>query len=665
MAVVKMNKITILGLKKERSSLLESLMKFGVVDLKEEKPDENLDGIYNSADNNEVAEIDAVISDFERAISILDSYVPKKQSLFSARKIISESDYLNTIKQREDILSCVNKINDLEDEITKIKSEENRLKNLALSLDPWINIDIPLNVSETKYTFCLMGTIPATRNYQDFLTDLSQKCPESVVLKGETGSEHHYIAIIAHKSIKEEVAALLRNWGFNRITFNELSGSAREGKEIIEDNLLELAEKRQRNLESIRKLAEKREEIEIVSDGYRMEKARIEAKSKLLSTRSVFVLKGWLPKDHSGKVTDYISKNYFCAVNIEEPAEDEEFPVLLENGPVVESISPVINMYGLPSSREIDPSAITMPFYIFFFGLMLGDGGYGIIIALITAFILKKFRLEDSTRRFIKLLFYCGLATIFAGFLYGSWFGIASLSGTALLISPLDEPELMMSYSILFGIIHMYAGMFMQAINLIRRKQYLDAVFDVLFVYIMNTGFVLLLLPYAPGLSIPGDSSIVQAGKYVFITGVILILLTQGRKSKNIIGKIFGGIPKLYDIIGFFGDCLSYIRILALGLASAIIGDIVNTLSFSFGGMFLIKFIFAALILVVGHIINFALNALGAFVHSCRLQFLEFFGKFLEGGGEPFIPFKAKTKYIIVKHEISKLLDTGAKSRIA
>ena len=205
----------------------------------------------------------------------------------------------------------------------------------------------------------------------------------------------------------------------------------------------------------------------------------------------------------------------------------------------------------------------------------------------------------------------------------------------------------------------------MQALNLIRRKQYLDAVFDVLFVYIMNTGFVLLLLPYAPGLSIPGDSSIVQAGKYVFITGVILILLTQGRKSKNIIGKIFGGIPKLYDIIGFFGDCLSYIRILALGLASAIIGDIVNTLSFSFGGMFLIKFIFAALILVVGHIINFALNALGAFVHSCRLQFLEFFGKFLEGGGEPFIPFKAKTKYIIVKHEISKLLDTGAKSRIA
>jgi len=665
-AVVKMNKITILGLKKERSSLLETLMKFGVVEIKEEKPDESLkEGIYNPEVNDDIAEIDSHIADFERAIGILDSYVPKKLPAFSKRKVISESDYLKIIKCREEILDYVKKINSLDDENTKIKSEENRLRNLALSLDPWIDIDIPLNVSETHFTYCWTGTIPASYDYVSFLSSLYQQCPETVVLKGKSSKEHHYIAVIAHKSIGEEVLAFLRNWGFNRISFKEINGTAREGKELIGKDLTELASRRQKNTEAIRELAARRDEIEIVSDGYRMERSRIEAKGKLLSTRSVFMLKGWLPAEYSDKVCKYINEHYFCAVSIEEPAEDEEFPVLLKNGPIVESISPVITMYGMPSSREIDPSAVTMPFYILFFGLMLGDGGYGLIIALASAFVLWKFKPEGSSRLFFKLLFFCGLSTIFAGLLFGSWFGIASLTKTALLIVPTEQPELMMSYSILLGIIHMYAGMFLKALNLIRRRQYVDAICDVFFVCIMLTGFALSLLPYAPGINVTGSSNIVKTGNYVFLAGVVLVLLTQGRNSKNIFGKIFGGLPRLYDIVSFLSDCLSYIRILALGLASAIIGDIVNTLAGSFGGFFIIRIVTMTLVLVAGHVINFSLNVLGSYVHSCRLTYLEFFGKFLEGGGEAFRPFKAETKYIIVDNEFNNLLTAGTKSRIA
>lgn len=666
MAVVRMNRITILGLKKERSSLLESLQKLGVVEIKQEQPDEEIkDRVHNSNVQNELMKIDTIISDFERALTILDSYVPVSKPMFSSRRAVSEAEYSETMKSRDEAINIAKKVILLEEEVAKIRSEENRLNNLSASLTPWVDADIPLNVTGTHYTVCLMGTIPATYSLDNFSETLSSQCPESVLIRGIGSREHHYIAIIAHKAIEADILSLLRNYGFNRISLREVEGTAREGKEFIQKRLADLSGEREKRISAIKELAGSREMLEVVSDGFRMERARIEGRSRLLSTRSVFLLKGWLPAELSDKVKEYISENYFCAIEIEEPGDDEEYPVLLQNGSVVESISPVINMYGLPSSKELDPSAFTMPFFIFFFGLMLGDGGYGILMALITGFILKKYKLEESTRRFFKLLFYCGLSSILAGFLFGSWFGIASLTKTALWIVPTEQPELMMSYSILLGIIHMYTGMFVKALNFIRRKQYIDAICDVFFVYIMLTGFVLTLLPYAPGISVSGSSSIVKTGNYMFLIGAILVVVTQGRNSKNIFGKLFGGLPKLYDIVGFFGDCLSYIRILALGLASAIIGDIVNTLTSSFGGFILVKILTMTLVLVIGHLINFLLNALGAYVHSCRLQYLEFFGKFLEGGGEAFKPFKAETKYILVNNEISELFNTRAKSRVA
>lgn len=655
-----MNKITVLGLSKERSKVLDALMKLGVVEIDQEVPDDEIrDNAFNLNVQSELAKIDAILADIERALSIIDSYVPKKMPLFSARRIVSEADYYDVMKQADYYIHDAGRINQFEDEIARAKSEINRLTSLSASLDPWIELDIPLNDASTKYTFTITGTLPSAVALDGFEEELSSACPESVLLRGRSDNERHYVAIIAHKSVENDVVAFLRKYGFNKFTFKEIEGTARESKEILDMRITSLINEREKKQASIKDLADKRELLEIVFDGYRMERARIEAKSRLLSTRSVFVLKGWLPAELSEKVRDYLDKNFFCAIEIVEPGEDEDFPVLLKNGPVTESITPVVSMYGVPSCREIDPSAVTLPFFVFLFGLMFGDGGYGIIICLVTGFILKKFKLENSTRQFIKLIFLCGIGTIIAGALFGSWFGIPSLSKTALLIVPTEQPELMMSYSILIGIIHMYTGIIISGINLIRRGQIIDAICDVFFKLIMFTGFVMSLLPFAPGLTISSSSPIVKTGYYIFGTGVTLVLLTAGRNSKNIFGKIFGGLPKLYDVISFFSDCLSYTRILALGLASAIIADIVNSLATSFGGFIVIKYLAMTLVLVIGHILNFALNALGAYVHSCRLQYLEFYGKFLEGGGEPFSPLIADTKYIIVKSQESELINSA------
>lgn len=660
-----MNKITVLGLKEERSQLLTSLMKLGVVEITQEEPGEDIgDKAHNINVQAELNEIDSNMSVISRALDILNSHVPVKKPIFSARIVISEKEYSEVMNNRNKVIDIAQQINKCVDDLARLKSDEIRLAGYINSLDPWLDLEIPLDINSTRYTFCYTGSIAGNADIDAVKEALYSEFPATEVLVARSDEERHYIVVIGLKTEETGILNLLRNWSWNRITLRDAAGTARATMSQYLKQREDIEKEREANLSLIKELAGNRQLLEIVFDSFQMEKAKIEAKSRLISTEYAFIMKGWLPADHSDKIRDYLNSHFFCAVEIEAPAPDEEFPVMLKNGPIVESISPVIDMYGLPSSQELDPSFITFPFYIFFFGLMLGDGGYGLIIALITGFILKKYRLEDSTRNFIKLIFFCGLATILAGFLFGSWFGISSLTKTALWIVPTQKPELMMSYAILIGIIHMFTGLFMKALNLIRKGKILDAVFDVGFVYIMLTGFILSLLPFAPGLSIPSSSTIVQTGYKVFIIGVVLVLLTQGRNSPNIFGKIFGGLPKLYDIVSFFSDCLSYTRILALGLASAIIGDIVNTLSMQLNGNFVLRVFLVTLVLLFGHTLNFALNALGAYVHSCRLQFLEFFGKFLDGGGEAFRPLKANTKYIIVETDLTAFLKSGTKSGI-
>ncbi len=659
-----MNKITVLGLNKERTALLDSLMGLGVVDIRQEEPNEEIREKAHSPNvQAELTKIDTQIADLNRALELLNRYVPVKKPLFSARKIVTEDDYFSVMRHSNEILGLAHRINHFEDELSRMKGEENRLSNLSQALIPWLELDIPLNILNTQHTFCMLGSLSSTLDLDKVEQELANTWSEAILLRGKTEKEHHYIAIIAHNSGEAEVMAFLRNYGWNRINLRDVEGTAKESKMLLESKLTDLQQSREEKIAAIKALASERERLEVVSDGFRMERARIEARSLLVSTKSVFVLKGWLPADVSEKVKDYLDKHFFCTVDIVAPEKDEAYPVMLKNGPIVEAISPIMEMYGLPSSSELDPSPVMLPFYLFFFGLMLGDGGYGLLLALGTGFALKKFRMEDGTRRFFKLLFLCGLSTIFAGFLFGSWFGIASLTKYALWIVPTQTPELMMSWAILFGIIHMYVGLFMKAVNYIRHGKIWDAICDVFFVYILFTGFVFILLPFAPGIDHSNLDGFVKIGTYLFIAGVALMLLTQGRHNKNLFGKIFGGVGKLYDIVGFFGDCLSYSRLLALGLASSIIADIINTLSMALGDNVIMKVFAGGAVLIIGHTINFAINALGAYVHSCRLQFLEFFGKFLEGGGEPFKPFKANTKYVIVKTEVSKFLNSGAKVR--
>jgi len=202
----------------------------------------------------------------------------------------------------------------------------------------------------------------------------------------------------------------------------------------------------------------------------------------------------------------------------------------------------------------------------------------------------------------------------------------------------------------LFGVIHIYVGIGVRGANLIRKKKYLDAILDTIPWYIFFTGFVLFVLPYVPNMNAESLGPVVNIGTKLFIIGAIILVLTQGRDGKTILQKLIGGISKLYDVVSFMSDVLSYSRLLALGLATSVIGAIINEMGAMGGLNSVVKVLLFIIISLVGHAINFAINALGAYVHSCRLQYIEFFGKFYEGGGKPFKPLKYNTKYINIKN---------------
>ena len=649
--IVKMSKITMLGLEDQREALIADLMDMGAVEVSLVDAGE-LDDPAESPDvQQQLADVENRISDVRTALDILNKYNPEKKPLFLSRRELTSSELADLLADKNRIWDAVKAVNDCENEMIRIRNEENRIENLKSSLVPWKEYPFPLETEGTHRTAVIPGTIPNVIDMDRLLYELEEKVPFSELKVISSDKDQHYIYVLVHRDAEQECMSYLKMHGFARATFPAMTGTVGEILGKLDIKLMELAGELNSVADRIKSLADGRKDIEVLHDSLIMEQEKLSAASRIIVTRRAFLIKGWIPSELAAKAKESIESKFIVSVEITEPGKDEEPPVLLRNKGIAEAGEPVSKMYSLPNSREIDPNLIMTIFFVNFFGIMFGDGGYGIIMALFAGYVLRKFKLEDETRKFIKLIFWCGISTIFWGAMFGGWFGIESLSKYALWLNPVEQTELFLSYSLLFGVIHMYVGFGIKAANLIRNKQYLDALFDVGSVLIFYTGIILVLLPYVPAVDGDAVAPLVRIGQYVAVAGAALLLATQGRNSKNLFGKIFGGLPSLYNAVSFLSDVLSYSRLVALGLATGIIATILNELSTTFSLPMIIKIIVSVPILLIGHGINFAINALGAYVHSSRLQYLEFFGKFFTGGGQPFRPLKPNTKYVTLKHD--------------
>ena len=646
MAIVNMNKITLIGLEADQSQMIETLMKMGVVEINnlEERANEEEWAPLIRQDGNQqaVTKLDTQVQQVQSAIKHLEEYDTRKKGLFATKPVVTDEKYRELIDNQQHINKVITRIGEFDQQLTALRAEENRLSNLTATLDPWQSLTVPLDFTGTQNTTFVLGVIPEITDIDNVQSQLSEEALQSDMRIISEDKDQYYVSVIYYTSIEQNVMEVLKKYGFVRVEFKELAGTVKSNVADAHHRILEIQKERDNIKQEMSELSHEKSLLQTFHDALLIERDRQEILSNMIKTDSVFVLEGWLPEKVSKKVEEQMKQKWECIVDITVPDKEEEIPVLLENHSLVKPFEIVIDLYGLPHSKTLDSTVLMAPFFFVFFGLMVSDAGYGLLMALITGIVLMRFKLEGMAYKLIKLLFFGGISTFLWGAMFGGWFGdIVQVVTTGqyeippIWFNPLDDPMRLLIWSFIFGGIHLYVGMGIQAYVFIRDGKVWDAVFDIGLWYVFLTGIVLFAL---------GDA-VAAVAPYVTIGGAAGLVLTQGRKQKGILKKALMGILSLYNVTGFLSDVLSYSRLLALGLATGVIATVVNTVGslFGLGGLGILVLI---IVFIGGHTFNILINALGAYVHASRLQYVEFFGKFYEGGGKAFKPFKIKTKYV-------------------
>lgn len=644
-----MNKLSLIGLNNDKEEMLRDLMELGAVHLEDIAPGVFEDGwegkLYSDVGPEEVLELEEKMERISLVLKHLEKYDARKKGLFAIRRPVPRKDCERVWLGQERLWNAIDGVFRSEQHMAHLHNEKNRYSNLMASLEPWEALDIPLDMAGTETVSMLMGYIPGKSRTEELEKDLETvgACCLQILNRER---EHTYVYLIYHRSVGEELGRTLKQHGFTRVAFKDLEGTAGENIRQASERIQELEREYEGAAGKMAVHAEELEDLELLYDVLMIRRDRKRALMRLVGTENVFMLEGWVPAHLGECLSETFQSKWTCVAAVREPFENEEYPVLLKNSDVGRSVEAITAMYSLPNPKEIDPNFIMSLFFIFFFGLMLGDGVYGIVLILAAGFVLWKVRLEESIRKFVKLLLYCGISTVFWGALFGGWMGIPALSEYYLWMNPVERPEEFLGWSLIFGILHIYVGIGVKGANLFRQKRYLDIVLDVGIWYVFFTGFVLFVLPYVFGSATENLDGPVTAGKYMLLASALVIVATQGRGKKNILSRFFSGTAKLYDLIKFTSDVLSYSRLMALGLATSVIGFIVYEIAAMNGTDSVLGVISFVLILLIGHSLNFAIAMLSAFVHSSRLQYIEFFSRFFKGGGVAFKPLRTNTKFI-------------------
>ena len=603
MAVLQMQRMSICALKKDRKAILEKIQSMGVMEINHVL-DEDED--FRRMDTaNARSSFEKAANSADRALEILNEYAPVKTSMLSSlegKKLVDAKVHEEVIRKREELLKVVSQIQVLDKEKAENKAEILKLENRIESLVPWLSLDIPMNATGTKKTSVILGSIPGLADISGIYEILADAAPEVEAADAyviSSGQDMTCIAVICLKQEEQSIEEALRSRGFSRIAQNSAKTPAGETEELKQE--IKEKENRISQIEQeVIKLAEQREEIYLLADYYRVRAEKYEVLGEIPQSANTFVLSGYVPHRDVEKVKRVLESKYDCAIDVEKLKEEEEPPVLLKNNKFSASAEGVLESFGLPKKGEIDPTAIMSVFYVFLFGLMLSDAAYGAIVSIACGVLILKFpRMSEGMKKSIQLFFWCGLSTLFWGIMFGGYFGdvINVVSRTffghevgikALWFVPLNNPMKLLIYSMVFGLIHLFTGLGIKGYMCIRDKKYVDFLCDVVLWYVFLFGLILLLIPTDIFASIAQVQitfpPVVNAiAKWASILGAVGIVLMSGRANKNFGLRIALGAYDLYNVTGWLSDVLSYSRLLALGLATGVIAQVVNQMG-SMGG---------------------------------------------------------------------------------
>ncbi len=642
MAIVDVKKMSIIALRRDKSRFVEMFQKMGrveIIDVREKTSKEEWDEFFETHEaSRELADMQGKLGEIQFAMDFLARYVPVKKSLFAEKPVYDESAMEELARSRK-LWDTVKECRELETRLNGVKSEEMRLASTVDMLRPWESLDVPLQeLKSTDKVAIFPGNLPAG-SVEQVKALLRDKAPESCLELISADRELAYVLLVYRKSLEQEVSAILKDSSWSKVELPQIEGTPSQAIAWAEEKAGEFQAVRQEIGDKAAGLSECRAQLEVVHDYYNMIFGRMGVEGATGNTREAFYMEGWVAGPHAEKVRKAVLKKIPQAyITFTDPQEGEDVPVILQNPGFVEPFEMITELYSPPGKNDFDPNVLVSIFYVIFFGMMISDAGYGIILTLMGFWALKKIKPKGMLKKLMGLITLGGLSTIFWGAMFGGWFGDL-ITVRPLWMNPLQDPMSLLIFSFILGIIQIFVGLGAAAYKNIKEGRALDAVFDQGLWGVLLAGLIMFVYPPLAG-----------AAKVLSIVGAIGLVLTQGRTKKGIIGKFSSGLLSLYGVTGYLSDVLSYSRILALGLATGVIAMVVNTMARMLG-FNIIGYVLMAVALIFGHVFNIAINALGAYVHSSRLQYVEFFSKFYEGGGRTFSPFAVKTKYTNLLNE--------------
>ena len=645
MAIVKMKGLRLLAMRSDREALLELLQGMGCVEIDEPDQDpQTWQGLLSQLGSQTLSRPDGQalsqaredLQAAQRALAVLKRHGDKGRGLLAPRPRLTRQQLFDGEEQGK---QAVQQVLEADRQLAALEAQHSKLLTQRAALAPWLELNIPLDTASTQEMVVQFGTVTAGVELEQVQRAVEGASELAQLTQASVDRDVRYCLLVCHTSAQEEVLQALRDFGWSRMNLSGWTGTAKENDQRIARELEQNEQESAQAEQQLAQLTSLAEPIRQAADRASVRINREEGRSRLLDTEKTFLLEGWVPEENWPQLESQM-KNYPCAWELRDPTEEEypKVPVKLKNNWFTRPLSMVTEMYSLPAYNGLDPNPLMAPFFILFYGIMMADMGYGLLMMIASVVVLKKSRPRAGMHNFFALLGLCGVSTFIMGAVTGGFFGdfipqllkLINPESTFVwfwptLFTPLEDTMMILVGAMALGFVQILVGMAISFVKKLRRGQVMGAIWEEVTWWVVFAGLALAILGVT--------NLVIILGGVMVVAGPIL--------TEEGFGKVTGIFGSLYNhVTGYFGDILSYSRLMALMLAGSVIAQVFNTLGAIPGNV-----VIFIIISMLGNALNFALNLLGCYVHDLRLQCLEYFNKFYEDGGKPFRPMKLDTNY--------------------
>ena len=662
-----MKKVTLIVHQNYVEDVIKNLHENGlmeIIDISGEKPD-TLNELEQTSTHPNVGVCTTYELRLSRVIDILKKS-KKQQSGIKAIlhpqlpkiKTVEEKPIEKLFFHAENLLGEIEK-NTIDNEqiLEKINEQKQGVNQDFQIVKHLTDFDFDLSdIGESYYTLVKAGR---TSDLDSIKTEID-KIEKSVLYFKEIGTKKEpewIIVLAAHISEKDKIEKICRD-KLLEFDLKHLRGVPTDVLKSLKKEMIKLEKERLRIASYLLGQSEKYlGDLLILREEIQLERIRKEVSKNFAKTQKTYVIKGWVleNKDYDLKIlVERVSKNRVVYSSDVPSVNPDNPPTYIETPAWAKVFRTFVDMFSTPKYNELNPTIILAIFFIIFFGVMLGDAGYGMILIILSVFGIFKFgKYSSLIKEWATMGLLLGITTTIFGFLTYSFFGdfiprffftkqseplySFNIFGVKFPIEPLRDPLSILTIALILGLIQLNVGVILAIYQSYKRREFKNMLTKNLSWIPLQIGGGLLIGYYILGWYI--NNILIYVAAFLTLLGFILLFIKEGPLG-------------FFAVTGYIGDWLSYARLLALGLATGGMALAFNTVAELLPQIIpIVGLILMPILLVIAHTVNLGLNTLGAGVHSLRLQYVEFFNRFYEGGGRAFSPFKTDRKYTKLKNE--------------